>query len=273
MSSPSASLALWASSWLAGVSAPDDVIDAMADWAPMHLLVAADEASAQLTGLSWPSPRADGVASVLTAIRAQIPSPSSDAVIELLLPGPGAVENLPPSTGFARAALNAGQAVVVGLAGTDGLAFVPTVEGPDVMRWTVFTVDVLSHYVHDFSLGEAEFAMRDAVRGAADALGSMQSLPTRSTGGDARTRIANELSELMRHRYPVDVPERALRVLESADRVSAILSVARTFAPTEAPTAAAAMAREELIRPLWAAVRSARLSAVAAGIASSVPRT
>ena len=278
MSSPSASLALWTSSWLAGVSAPDDVIDAMADWAPMHLVVAADETTAQRTGLAWPSPRADGVASVLTAIRAQIPNPSSDAVIELLLPGPGAVENLPPGTGFSRAALTAGQAVVVGLAGTEGLAFVPTVEGPDVMRWTVFAVDVLGHYVHDFSLGEAEFAMRDAVRGAADALGSMQSLPTRtlptrSNEGDPRTRIANELSELMRHRYPADIPERAMRVLESADRVSAILSVARTCAPTEAPTAAAAMAREELIRPLWAAVRSARLSAVAAGIASSVPRT
>lgn len=263
---------MWTSSWLAGISASDDVIDAMADWAPMHLVVAADDATAVLTGLAWPTPRADGIAAVLTATRAQIPSPSNDAVIELLLPTPGAVDNLPPRTEFFRAAVDAGQAVVVGRAGTDGLAFVPTVEGPDVMRWTVFTTPVLDHYTHDFTLGEAEYAMRDAVRAAAEALGSMQSLPTRTEQGDPRTRIANELAESMRHRYPVDTPERALRVLESADRVSAILSVARTSAPTEAPTAGAALAREELIRPLWATVRAARLSAVAAGVASSVPR-
>lgn len=263
---------MWTSSWLAGISAPDDVIDAMAEWAPMHLVVAADETTALLTGLSWPDPRADGIAAVLTSIRAQIPGPSVDAVIELLLPTAGAVEDLPPRTEFARAAIGAGQAVVLGRAGTSGLAFVPTVEGPDVMRWTAFSTPVKDHYTRDFTLGEAEYAMRDAVRGAAEALGSMQSLPTRAEHGDARTRIGEELAELMRHRYPVDTPERALRVLESADRVSAILSVARSSAPTEAPTAGAALAREELIRPLWAAVRAARLSAVAAGVASSVPR-
>ncbi|MGA9869861.1 MAG: hypothetical protein WBQ44_01750 [Rhodococcus sp. (in: high G+C Gram-positive bacteria)] len=272
MSSPSASFAMWAGSWLAGVSAPDDVIDAMADWAPMHLVVAADDATSVATGLSWPDPRAEGVPALLAAIRAYIPRPTDDTAVELLLPAPGAVENLTPGTEFTRAAVTAGQAVVLGEARGAGLGLVPTVEGPDVLRWTVFSVEIHDHYVRDYSLGEAEYAMRDAVRGAAEALGSMAALPTRTERGDSRTRIANELAELTRHRYPTDTPERALRVIESADRVSAILSVARDCAPTEAPTAVAAAAREDLIRPLWAAVRSARLSAVAAGIASSVTR-
>lgn len=273
MSSPSASLAVWASSWLAGVSAPDDVIDAMADWAPMHLVAASDDDTARQTGLSWPSPRADGVAALLTVIRRQIPRAVGDSVIELLLPAPGAVENLPPRTAFSTAALEAGQALVVGTSGSEGLGLVPTVEGPDVLRWTVFPVPVALHYIREFSLGEAEYAMRDAVRGAADALGSMQALPTRSDNGDPRTRIAAELAEMSKHRYPSGTPERVLRVMESADRVAAILSVARHSSPTEAPTAAAAAGREALMRPLWAAVRSARLSAVAATIQESVPRT
>lgn len=263
---------MWASSWLAGVSAPDDVIDAQAEWAPMHLIVAGDESTARDTGLSWPGPRADGVAALLAAIRKHIPHATGDAVIELLLPAPGAVENLPPKTAFASAAVGAGQAVVVGHSNTTGLGLVPSVEGPDVLRWTVFSVPIANHYVRDFSLGEAEYAMRDAVRGAAEALGSMQALPTRSENGDPRSRIESTLSDMSRHRYPDGTPERVLRVMESADRVAAILSVAQHSAPTEAPTAGSAAARENLIRPLWAAVRSARLSAVAATVETSVPR-
>ncbi|MDJ0394934.1 hypothetical protein QMK17_16535 [Rhodococcus sp. G-MC3] len=278
MSSSSASLAVWVSSWLAGVSAPDDVIDAMFEWAPMHLVVAADPDIAAATGLAWPSPRADGIAALLTTVRSHLAqtsaasAPDTDAAIELLLPAPGSVENLAPSSEFSRAAIGAGEAVAVGYAGTRGLGLVPTVEGPDVLRWTVYTVDIPNHYFRDFSLGEAEYAMRDAVRSAAEALGSMQALPTRSELGDPRTRITELIANASRHRYPTETSERVLRVLESADRVAAILSVAQHSSPTEAPTASAAAARESLVRPLWATVRSARLSAVASCIESSVPR-
>jgi hypothetical protein len=275
VSSPSASLAVWVSSWLAGISAPDDVIDAMTEWAPMHLLGAADEHTAANTELSWPSPRADGIAGLLGAIRAHLThtAPSdTTAAVELLLPGPGTVENLPPKSEFSHAAIAAGEAVAVGHAGSRGLGIVPVTEGPDVLRWTVYSIDVPEHYVRDFSLGEAEYAMRDAVRSAAEALGSMQALPTRSELGDPRSRIMAAIADAARHRYPAETSERVLRVLESADRVAAILAVARDSSPTEAPTASAAAAREDLVRPLWSSVRSARLSAVASTIEASVPR-
>ncbi len=263
---------MWASSWLAGFSAPDDVIDALSEWAPMHLVVAGDEGTADATDLAWPGPRADGVASLLTTIRKLLPTDRKGPGIELLLPRPGATTELPRGTEFARHAVHAGQAIVVGDPEGPGLGLVPTTEGPDVLRWTVFAIDVPPRAVRDFGLGEAEYAMREAVRGAADALGSLQSLPTRTALGDPRTRIAAELAELTRHRYPSEMSERALRVLESADRVAAILSVAQHSSPTEEPTAGSAAAREELIRPLWNAVRSARLGAVSASIESSVPR-
>lgn len=244
----------------------------------MHLVVAGDPDTAADTGLAWPSPRADGIAALLTTIRSLLAqnavatAADSDAAIELLLPGPGAVENLPPGSEFSRAAIAAGEAVAVGYAGTRGLGLVPAIEGPDVLRWTVYALDIPDHFVRDFALGEAEYAMRDAVRSAAEALGSMNALPTRSELGDPRTRISELIAEAARHRYPTETSERVLRVLESADRVAAILSVAQHSSPTEAPTAAAAAARESLVRPLWSAVRSARLSAVASSIESSVPR-
>ncbi|MCZ4079765.1 hypothetical protein O1W68_17595 [Rhodococcus sp. H36-A4] len=271
MSSPSASLAVWASSWLAGFSAPDNVIDSMAEWAPMHLAVAGDQETALETGLPWPSPRDEGVAGLLTLIRAQVPSDRTNPAIELLLPHPGATSNVSPKSPFGRLAIQTGEAVLVGDPETRGLGLVPTVEGPDVLRWTVFSIVLPARAMRDFTLGEAEYAMREAVRGAAEALGSLQSLPTRTELGDPRTRIAVELADLGRHRYPSEMSDRALRVLESADRVAAILSVAQHSSPTEPATALGAAAREDLIRPLWAAVRKARAIALSTSIESRAP--
>lgn len=267
---------MWSSSWLAGVSAPDDVIDALHEWAPMHLVVAGDEATAAITGLSHPSPRDDGAAGLLTAIRQTVPRENTDAGIELKLPRPGSVSGLPLGGDFTHHAINAGEAVVVGVVGETGLGIVPSHEGPDVLRWTVFAITVPASSQREYGLGEAEYSMRDAVRGAAEAIGSLQLLPTGAAElsqremGDPRVRIAEEFAELSRHRYPADMSERALRVLESADRVAAILTVAEHSSPTEPSTAAAAAAREELLRPLWSAVLSARLTAVATSIESSL---
>ena len=272
MCSSSASLALWAGSWLAGASSPDDVIDAMAEWAPMHLVGAGDADAAIGFGLEYPG-YADGIAGLLHAIRAaataSAPAAGDDRV-KLVLPAPGAVSGLPANTDFSRAALDAGQAVIVGTSGNNGIGLVPVVEGPDVLRWTVYSTVVPEHGRRDQGLGSAEYEMREAVRGAAEALARMQSLPTRTLDDDPRTRIAALIADAARHRYPAEMSDRAFRVLESADRVAAILTVAAGSAPSEAPTASAAAAREELVRPLWAAVRTARTIAVAASIEAAM---
>ncbi|CCQ16535.1 putative uncharacterized protein [Rhodococcus sp. AW25M09] len=273
MCSSSASLALWTSSWLAGASSPDDVIDAMFEWAPMHLVGAGDADAAEAFALQYPG-YAESIAGLLQAIRAtagaQTRSAEGEGTVRLVLPAPGAVTGLPANTDFSRAALNTGQAVVVGASGCPGIGLVPVVEGPDVLRWTVYSIVVPEHGHREQGLGEAEYEMREAVRGAADALAQMQSLPTRTLDADPRTRIAALMADAARHRYPAEMSDRAFRVLESADRVAAILTVAAGAAPSEAPTASAAAAREELLRPLWAAVRTARTTAVATSIEAAM---
>ncbi|OZE05839.1 hypothetical protein CH296_22485 [Rhodococcus sp. 14-2496-1d] len=244
----------------------------MYEWAPMHLVGAGDADAAVNFGLEHPG-YADGIAGLLHAIRAAATASTPEAGddrVKLVLPAPGAVTGLPANTDFSRAALNAGQAVIVGTSGNAGIGVVPVVEGPDVLRWTVYSIVVPEHGHRDQGLGEAEYEMREAVRGAADALAQMQSLPTRTLDTDPRTRIAALIADAARHRYPAEMSDRAFRVLESADRVAAILTVAAGSAPSEAPTASAAAAREELVRPLWAAVRTARTIAVATSIEAAM---
>ena len=44
------SLSVWANAWLAGRAAPDDVLDALSDWAPKHSVLAYDAVAAGRTG-------------------------------------------------------------------------------------------------------------------------------------------------------------------------------------------------------------------------------
>jgi hypothetical protein len=104
--------------------------------------------------------------------------------------------------------------------------------------------------------------MRQAVRDAADALMRLQTTGVNSGGGDPREQIEDELAEYSRHEYPDSISLRARRILDTADHVAAILTVAQ-HEPASAPTSAsAAAAHETLLRPLWDAIRAARLAAV-----------
>ncbi|XGU20207.1 hypothetical protein ACETU7_04045 [Rhodococcus sp. 3Y1] len=132
MSSPSATLTVWAASWLAGDAAPDDVIDALAAWAPMHLIGAADAETAVRHDLEWPGVTASGVPTLLRIAR------SEAAEVRLVLPTAGDVRGLPTGTEFARAAIATGEGIQIGAVGKPGVGLVPSKEGPDVLRWTVF---------------------------------------------------------------------------------------------------------------------------------------
>ncbi|QDQ92549.1 hypothetical protein FND50_18290 [Rhodococcus sp. WB9] len=259
MSSPSATLTVWASSWLAGNSAPDDVIDALHAWAPMHLACAEDEGTAGRTGLPWPHPQDAGVTALLQTMRRSVSQPETE--IRLVLPGPGDVRGLPAGTEFASAAISAGEGVLVGPPGRSGTGLVPHVEGPDVLRWTVSTIERLPLDAHHTGLGEAEFTMRQAVRDAAAALEALHMLDS-GFGADPRALIAEALAQSARHRYPATIAPRALRILDSADQVAAILTVAEQMAPARTVSASGAATLEDLLRPLRSAVRSARTAAV-----------
>lgn len=259
MSSASATLAIWSGAWLGGAAAPDDVLDALGRWAPLTLVVAADPAVAEDLDLPWPTPQDVGSATLLSVLRTAAPADEASATVELVLPVAGDVAGLPVGSTFAAAALTAGEGVMVGVPGAAGVGLVPTVEGPDVLRWTVFRI-VLPHPRRDTALGEVEYSMREVVRDAADVLGSAPAVVTRRAG-DPRVIIEQRLAAAQSHPYP-RLSERITRVLDTADRVDAILDAADVAAPSEAPTSTGAEARETTVRSLRTAVRTARRVAV-----------
>ncbi|GAB2632364.1 hypothetical protein ACWDYH_24210 [Nocardia goodfellowii] len=264
MCSPSATLTVWAGSWLAGSSAPDDVLEALHAWAPRHTIAAGDPVTGGRTDLPWSAhgnTTGSGVMALLKVIREAMAEPGSQ--LRLVLPVPGDVRGLPVGTEFAADAIEAEQGLLIGVPGGEGTGLIPYLEDDSSLQWTVYTVPIPPAPIDEMSLGEAEYTMREAVRDAADAL---MKLHTTSVGGDSdadpRELIEAELAAYSRHDYPESIPLRARRILDTADHVAAILTVAQRE-PASSPTSATAInAQEDLLRPLWNALRAARLVAV-----------
>jgi hypothetical protein len=301
---PSVSLSLWANAWLAGKAAPDDVLDALSLWAPKQSVTAYDAVAAGHTGLPWPDVHDAGTVSLLQTLRAAVGRPAVPAspgmpcrlrgTINVVLPVPGDVRGLAPGTQFQRDALAAGEAVIisnpddpataVGLVPEFSYAGDETDDEPDApelcaLSWMVYSlpgIPVLDHH----ELGDAEYALRSAVRSAADALGTI-GLESASDVEDPRGLVEQLLESTRQHRVPDHAPTRAVRVLENAAHVDAIIAVsaglsrlpdsdhlgARVVAGTEpAGTQSSSQAQiaSEALRPLNGVVRSARMAAVSA---------
>ncbi len=251
MPSASATLTVWASAWLAGAAAPDDVLDALTAWAPLHRVHAADRVAAGSTGLPGPDDGTVGPATLFGPLRA-----AGTGALRLVQPAPGDVRGLPVGSAFSVAALEAGEGVLVPEA---GLGLVPVAEGQEALRWRVFGVPVVPPPQDHVGLGEAEHALREAVRSAARALGELD-----VARGDrqSRGRVAAALRARPQLDWPGGTPPRALRVLDTADQVAAILVAAATDATGGSLSAGSATGRDDALRPLWTSVRTARRAAV-----------
>ncbi len=269
---PSVSLSVWANAWLAGSAAPDDVLDALSAWAPRHLVAAYDSVTAGHTGLPWPDLDDASAVTLLqmlrtTARRTAAAGPSLSALrasgsspISVVLPVPGDVRGLAAGTQFERDALATGEAVVVAGERGSAIGLVPEFdygdegseadgEEPRAVVWTVYSLPG-APAVDQPDLGEAEYALRRAVRSAADAFGVIR--PGFAVA-DPRGMVEQLLESARAHRVPQDAPPRALRVLENAAHVEAILAVS-----------SAAQIASDAFMPLSAVVRSARMAAVTA---------
>lgn len=275
---PSVSLSVWTNAWLAGHAAPDDVLDALSAWAPCHSVIAYDAVAAGRTGLPWPDVDAAGAMSLLQTVRTVAGrSPSEPWVrpaITPTLPVPGDVRGLPVGTQFARDALEAGEAALV--AGSDGAAvgLVPVFEWdesdgdvpmPPVLSWSVYSLPGVPVIDHP-DLGDAEYALRAAVRSAADALDGLSLCPG---GADPRALVEETLQASSHHRIPDHAPSRAVRALATAAHVDAILTVSSGMASIGTQSASETTIADSALRPLAAVVRSARLSAVTAILQSA----
>src|SRR6195952_6083389 len=122
---PSVSLSVWANAWLAGVAAPDDVLDALSLWAPRHSVTAYDSVAAGRTGLPWPDLTDAGGVSMLQTLRTAAGPASGEPPIALALPIPGDVRGLPAGTQFTLDAVSAGEAITVWHGGSSAVGLVP----------------------------------------------------------------------------------------------------------------------------------------------------
>lgn len=281
---PSVSLSVWANAWLAGAAAPDDVLDALSLWTPRHSVTAYDSAAAERTGLPWPDLDDAGAVSLLQTMRTAARSTGPQPAIELVLPVPGDVRGLPPGTQFGRDAVAAGEAIIVGPPDA-AIGMVPEFEYPDssdidgdfefefepelsALSWTVFSLPGTPIPEHR-DLGEAEYTLRDAVRAAADALGALRAGAPGGEIADPRKLVEQVLESTQVHRIPDHAPPRAVRVLENAAHVDAIITVSSGLIPSGLQSSSEVQLASDALRPLTSVVRSARLAAVSSILQSA----
>lgn len=274
---PSVSLSVWANAWLAGQAAPDDVLDALSAWAPAQSVAAYDAISIGEAGWSWAGGHAGNAGSLLQLVRetaARFPG----ACIHPVFPVPGDVRGLPAGTAFEREAILAGEAVLIGSpasgspvglvpafvepADTDVAAGLPD-DSATELSWTLHALPATAPVGHH-DLGEAEFALRSAVRTAADALAVTGSRSCGHLVDDPRQLVHDLVEATRHHRIPDHAPTRAVRVLETAAHVDAIITVSSEVVAAAAQSSAEVQRATDAVRPLTAVVRSARSAAVTA---------
>ncbi|MCK0175188.1 MULTISPECIES: hypothetical protein [Mycobacteriaceae] len=274
---PSATLAVWANAWLAGTAAPDDVLDALSAWAPRHLVTAYDSVAASRTGLPWPDLNDSGGVSMLQTVRTAAGFTPGGPALTVALPVPGDVRGLPAGTQFQRDAIAVGEALIV----TDthhpsnAVGIVPDFEfdevgedaefDPDVsaLSWTVYSAPGTPPAAF-IDLGEAEYELRSAVRAAADALGALQAGAAGTDIDDPRGLVEQVLESGRAHRLPDNAPTRAVRVLENAAHVDAIVTVSSGLMPIGLQSSSEVQIASDALRPLVGVVRAARLAALSA---------
>lgn len=274
---PSLSLSVWTNAWLAGVASPDDVLDALSLWAPRHSVTAYDSVAANRTGLPWPDLNGTGAISLLQTVRTAAGPATGVPPVGVALPVPGDVRGLPAGTQFQRDAVAVGEAMIVAGDPSTAIGLVPEFEydelaeatdeesdyepEPTALSWTVYSVPGAAP-AEDLDLGQAEFALRSAVRSAADALTALRAGATEADVDDPRGLVEQVLESERQHRLPEHAPTRALRVLENAAHVDAIITVSSGLIPIGMHSSAEVQLASDALRPLTAVVRSARLAAV-----------
>ena len=282
---PSATLSVWANAWLAGRAAPDDVLDALSCWAPAQSVTAYDAVAAGHTGLPWPDIHDAGVVSLLQTLRtAAGRSSTGTPSISVVLPIPGDVRGLVPGTQFERDAIAAGEAVIVTHPDDAGIAvgLVPEFEYDEsddelaipelaALAWTVYSLPDVPTIDH-IDLGEAEYDLRLAVRSAADALTTIGLGSAGVDVDDPRGMVEQLLESTRHHQVPEHAPTRALRVLENAAHVDAIIAVSAGLSRIGTQSLSEAQIATDALRPLAGVVRSARMAALSAMLHSAWQR-
>lgn len=186
--------------------------------------------------------------------------------LRIALPAPGHPLGLSGPPEFNAAALAAGEAVLAsGWGPVTGLGLVPEVSeaGPagDVLAEVVWRcLPVRQAPPADVpSLGEAERELAEVLREATEAL---TALDVAGAGPVAMARLeAYRARSGPRELLAPGYPARAVRVLELAQRVGALVEIASGSEESGAVSAAQLAERDRLLRPVERAARRARVAA------------
>ncbi|MEE1930650.1 hypothetical protein V1J52_21065 [Streptomyces sp. TRM 70351] len=240
-------LTAWGNALLAGMVSPDDAV----------ARIVAQDAGHRVAGV----PGEDGPVGLTLALGRL--RTLGAAGLRVALPVPGHPLGLSGPPEFNATALEAGEAVAV--AGV-ALGLVPEVReaGPagDVHVEVVWRcLPVREAPPADVpSLGEAERELAQALREATEAL---TRLDVAGSGPVARAALAAYQARMEAGRQVLapGYPPRAVRVLELAQRVGALVAIAEGAEPGAAVSAGQMAARDELLRPVERMARRAQVAA------------
>ncbi|NEC14948.1 hypothetical protein G3I34_22305 [Streptomyces sp. SID8014] len=244
-------LAAWGNALLAGLVSPDDAASA----------IVGEDARHRVVGLpDWPEPA--GLTLALGRLRS-----IGASGFRVALPVPGHPLGLSGPPEFNERAMEAEEAVVTVGA---GLGLVPEVaavgpEGDMHVEVVWHCLPVREAPPADVpSLGEAERELAQALREATEVLSRLDvagSGPVADAALDAyRARAHAGARDALAPGYP----QRAVRVLELADRVALLVELAGSSGHGGAVSAAEMAARAEALRPVERTARRAKVAAYGA---------
>ena len=259
----SATLAVWASAWLAGRVGFDDVLDAVTSGTENHIVVDLRHSESARRGrgqtpLSPQEPEriSPDEADVVRLGAVLIDWRAAGEPIHVCLPVPGDVRGVPVTPEFQAAALDAGQAVYAGRLGLvpHRAADSPS-SAPPVVTWRAFTVD--PPVPDSLQLSEAEQALAAAVRETANLLKDRDLTGGRPPNPAELDRVRRASEAL---RLPAGFPARAAGLLASAERLQAMVDLAGRDVHGGAVDRVGIDTREAALRELAVTVRRARLA-------------
>lgn len=263
---PTQHTALWLGAWVTGQVGYDHLLDGLAATGGPHRAVLMDAVVPEVIDLGAPVDQP----ALLRLVRAVTEGGEWDRAAEppvrLVMSGPGEAPALPAGTGVAAAALRAGAAIVLRDA-TPGWrhVLVPDAHPEGGVVWGWWTLEGPVPEPDHLSPGAADLLLADATRAAARSIKASGAAAARRgaagaqmSGGapDPRLLVGMLNDHFDLADLPDALPRRAGGLLARADRVAAILTVARG-----GDTGVGAAHDPHLI-PLWRDIRRARIAAV-----------
>ncbi|WP_295626288.1 hypothetical protein [uncultured Corynebacterium sp.] len=250
--------ALWLGAWVTGRVSYDHLLDALDAVGGLHRVELVDAVVPEVVDLDAPIDRAGLLRLVRAVTDGGAWARDAEPPVRLVLSGPGEAPMLPAGTELYDDASRAGAAIVLADAAPGWHhVLVPDHSRGRGVTWRWWSVEGHLPEPAHLSPGAADLLLADATRAAAaDIAASGPAARLGVTAPDPRLMVGTLTDHFDMAELPDELPRRAGGLLARADRLAAILTVARGEDP-----GAGAVHDPHLI-PLWRDIRAARTAAV-----------